>query len=85
MSFPVFLSSFIGRKNEATELISWWQAKSTRLLTLTGPGGSGKTRLAAEILPSLKNTFEDGLVWVELAGLSDPAALPQAVASEARP
>ena len=81
MSFPVFLSSFIGRKNEATELISRWQAKSTRLLTLTGPGGSGKTRLAAEILPILKNTFEDGLVWVELAGLSDPAALPQAVAS----
>lgn len=80
MSFPVFLSSFIGRKSETAKLISLWQAKSTRLLTLTGPGGSGKTRLAVEILPNIKDTFEDGLVWVELAGLSDPAALPQAVA-----
>lgn len=66
MSFPIFLSSFIGRKNETTELISQWQAKSARLLTLTGPGGSGKTRLTAEILPSIKDTFEDNVMWVEL-------------------
>lgn len=81
MNFPVFLSSFIGRKKETTELISLWQAKSRRLLTLTGPGGSGKTRLAAEILPAIKDTFEDGLVWVELAGLSAPTAPLQALAS----
>ncbi|GAB4577599.1 MAG: hypothetical protein Fur0022_03300 [Anaerolineales bacterium] len=81
MNFPVYLSSFIGRKNETDELISRLQAKASRLLTLTGPGGSGKTRLAAEILPNLKDVFEDGLIWVELAGLSDPAALPQTVAS----
>ena len=52
----------------------------TRLLTLTGPGGCGKTRLALEAAKDLVEGFEDGVWWVELASLSDPKLVPQAVA-----
>jgi non-specific serine/threonine protein kinase len=51
-----------------------------RLLTLTGPGGSGKTRLALAASSGLSERFEDGVWWVELAPISDPALVPQAVA-----
>lgn len=53
---------------------------ATRLLTLTGAGGSGKTRLAIEVATDLLNTFKDGVWWVELAALSDEALVPQATA-----
>jgi predicted ATPase len=81
MSYPVYLSSFVGRKNELGEIKSLMREKSTRLVTLTGSGGSGKTRLAYEAITQLASAFEDGLVWVELVGLADPLAVPQAVAS----
>jgi non-specific serine/threonine protein kinase len=52
-----------------------------RLLTLTGPGGSGKTRLALAVVPEVTQGFEDGVWLVELAALSDPDLVPRAVAS----
>jgi predicted ATPase len=55
--------------------------QTTRLLTLTGAGGCGKTRLALEVGPDLLAMFADGVWWVELAPLTDPTALPQAVAT----
>jgi predicted ATPase/DNA-binding CsgD family transcriptional regulator len=55
--------------------------KNTRLLTLTGPGGCGKTRLALRVANDLVEEFEDEVWLVELASLSDPALVPQAVAS----
>ena len=54
---------------------------TTRLLTLTGAGGSGKTRLALQVATDLLEEFAHGVWWVELAALSDSLLVPQAVAS----
>ena len=51
-----------------------------RLLTLTGAGGSGKTRLTLAVSSGMRDRFEDGVWWVELAPISDPSLVPQAVA-----
>jgi predicted ATPase/DNA-binding CsgD family transcriptional regulator len=76
---PLELTSFVGREREIAEL-EGLLAGETRLLTLTGPGGSGKTRLALEVATQAVERFEDGVWWVELAPISDPDLLPQAVA-----
>ncbi|HEY6072314.1 MAG TPA: LuxR C-terminal-related transcriptional regulator [Anaerolineales bacterium] len=73
------LTSFIGREREIMEIT---QALShTRLLTLTGSGGCGKTRLALQVATSLVGNFTDGVWLAELASLSDRALVPKAVAS----
>ena len=77
-NLPLALTSFVGREREMAE-VEGLLAES-RLLTLTGPGGSGKTRLALAVSFGLAERFEDGVWWVELAPLSDPALVPQAVA-----
>jgi predicted ATPase/two-component SAPR family response regulator len=74
------LTSFIGREREMSE-VNELLVDKTRLLTLTGPGGCGKTRLALAVANDLVEEFEDGVWLVELASLSDPALVPQAVAS----
>jgi len=72
-------TSFIGRESEVADVQAVLQAH--RLVTLTGVGGVGKTRLATEVAARLADEFPDG-VWVfELAAVSDPAAVPDAVAS----
>ena len=76
---PRELSSFIGREHEITEVKRL--LGDTRLLTLTGPGGSGKTRLALAVAQDLVEGFEDGVWWVGLASLSDPKLVPEALAS----
>jgi hypothetical protein len=72
-------SSFIGRESAldavATEL------KSHRLVTLTGVGGVGKTRLATEVATRLADEFPDGVWLFELAPVGDPAAVPDALAA----
>jgi len=78
-NLPLQMNRFIGREREMTavgELLA-----NTRLLTLTGAGGSGKTRLALQVATDLLEEFEHGVWWVELAALSDPLLVPQAVAS----
>jgi predicted ATPase/class 3 adenylate cyclase len=73
------VTSFIGRESEVAELQA--AVKAHRLVTLTGVGGVGKTRLATEVAGQLADEFPDG-VWVfELAAVSDPAAVPDAVAA----
>lgn len=81
-NLPLQLSSFIGREREIAEIKRL--LSTTRLLTLTGPGGAGKTRLALQVAAEILEDFKDGVWLVELASLSDPALVPQTVASALR-
>ena len=78
-NLPAQLTSFIGREKEIAA-IKGLVAKN-RLVTLTGSGGAGKTRLSLEVAADLLESFSDGVWFVELAPLSDPALVPQAVMS----
>jgi predicted ATPase len=78
-NLPLVLTSFVGREWEIPEVEG--QLAETRLLTLVGPGGCGKTRLALRVAAGLGERFEDGVWWASLSSLSDPALVPNAVAS----
>jgi predicted ATPase/class 3 adenylate cyclase/DNA-binding XRE family transcriptional regulator len=78
-NLPAQLTSFIGREKESAAIKQL--LTTSRLTTLTGPGGTGKTRLALRVAAELLETFPDGVWLVELAPLGDPALVPQAVAS----
>ncbi|HEX9038605.1 MAG TPA: tetratricopeptide repeat protein [Ktedonobacterales bacterium] len=78
-NLPLQVNQFIGREREMTAIKGL--LTTTRLLTLTGAGGSGKTRLALQIATDLQKEFADGVWWVELAALSDPLLAPHAVTS----
>jgi len=77
-NLPVQLSSFVGREREMREMERL--LGSSRALTLTGPGGAGKTRLAIEAAASQISVYQDGVWLVELAALSEPALVVQAIA-----
>lgn len=79
-NLPVSLNSFIGRQEELAELAQILTGPQTRLVTLTGTGGIGKTRLLLQLAHRLTTNFRDGVWLVELATLTDPAALPQLLA-----
>jgi predicted ATPase/transcriptional regulator with XRE-family HTH domain len=70
----------IGREKELAVLVDILSAGDVGILTLTGPGGVGKTRLALEAARTLGAGFCDGVVWVALATVADPAHLPAAIA-----
>jgi predicted ATPase len=72
-------TSFIGRESEVAELQA--AVKAHRLVTLTGVGGVGKTRLALEVAARLADEFPDGVWFFELAAVADPAAVPGAAAA----
>jgi len=72
-------TSFIGRESELDEVQA--AVKAHRLVTLTGVGGVGKTRLAVEVAARLVDEFPDGVWFFELAAVADPAAVPDAVAA----
>ncbi len=78
-NLPIQLTNFIGREQEMArvkELLA-----SARLLTLTGAGGCGKTRLALQVAADLIDEFPDGVWFVEFAPLADPALVPHSVAT----
>jgi len=78
---PSPVTSFIGRSQEVeavTRLLTR-ESPACRLLTLTGPGGVGKTRLALQVGGELAEAFDDGVRFVALADLDDPALVPGAV------
>jgi predicted ATPase/class 3 adenylate cyclase len=77
-NLPTQLTSFIGRDDqvrEATQLLA-----RSRLLTLTGPGGTGKTRLSLQIAATVLDQFPDGVYFVPLSAIHDPELVPSAIA-----
>jgi len=77
-NLPAPITNFIGRVKEVKEIIQLM--RENRLITLTGVGGVGKTRLAIQSSRSLLEEFDDGVWWVELAPLRDETLVPQTVA-----
>jgi hypothetical protein len=77
-NLPAPRTSFVGRERELGEIKR--ELEMSRLLTLTGAGGSGKTRLALEVARDLLDTYPDGVWLVELAPLSEAKLVPKAVA-----
>ena len=79
LCLPADASSFIGRDGELAELTAL--LRSTRMLTLAGTGGVGKTRLALELARAVEPSYPDGAALVELAAVVDPGLVPDAVAA----
>jgi predicted ATPase len=77
-NLPRPASSFVGREQELAEVLGK-VAEGARLLTLTGPGGSGKTRLALEAAATLVPDYKAGVFWVGLAALRDPALVTETI------
>jgi predicted ATPase/class 3 adenylate cyclase len=79
-NLPVQPNALIGRQREIAEAAALLRRKDIRLLTLTGPGGTGKTRLGLELAENIKDEFEDGAFFISLAEIRDPALLPSTIA-----
>ena len=77
---PVVLTPLVGREHEEAGIARLVRRKHVRLLTLTGPGGVGKTRLAVQIAAGLGDVFGDGIVFVPLALVDDPTLLLPTIA-----
>src|ERR1700676_4819339 len=76
-NLPPYLTSFVGRRRDINALKSLLQ--HSRMVTLAGPGGAGKSRLASELGHALLKLWPDGAWWAALAPVSDPRQVPGAV------
>ena len=83
LHLPTSLTSFIGRERDIDEIAALLGGGSVRLLTLVGPGGVGKTRLAIEAARVVGDSFLDGVWFVDLAPLTDPALVIPTIARTA--
>ena len=81
-NLPSQLTPFVGREDEIHTILGLLRSPHKRLVTLTGAGGSGKTRLSLEVGAELLNEFEHGVWFVELAPLADPALVLQSIAAK---
>jgi predicted ATPase/class 3 adenylate cyclase len=79
-NLPVPATPFLGRNNELADVVDLLGRTQVRLVTLTGPGGTGKTRLALQVAAEVSDAFPDGVWWTPLAPLRDPALVLTAVA-----
>jgi predicted ATPase len=80
-NLPAQPTALIGREDEVAALREMLTAPGTRLVTLTGPGGTGKTRLALQVAAESLDAFPDGVWWVPLGDVSDAALVPEAIAA----
>jgi predicted ATPase/class 3 adenylate cyclase len=78
-NLPVPATSFLGRERELAEIVELLRREDVGPLTLTGPGGTGKTRLALQAAAEVSDEYPDGIFWVPLAALRDPALVVSAV------
>ncbi|MEJ2486498.1 MAG: hypothetical protein P8Y68_12265 [Anaerolineales bacterium] len=79
INLPILLSTFIGRSKEINKVKQL--ILGNRLVTLTGAGGSGKTRLSLEIGHQLAEQYNNNVWFIELAALTDPSHIPQKIVS----
>ena len=79
-NLPVPATPFLGREQELADVLSLLSSEDARLLTLTGPGGTGKTRLALQAVAEASDRYPDGVWWVPLAPLRDPALVLETAA-----
>ena len=80
-ALPRPLSSFVGRADDLAALTALVTDPAIRLITILGPGGIGKTRLAIQVSHQVKDRFTDGVVFIGLANIRDPSLLPLAIAN----
>jgi predicted ATPase len=78
-TIPVARNGFVGREREAAAARELLSRAGVRLVTITGPGGIGKTRLAVEIAGGLAEQFSGGIHFVQLSPLTDPGSIPSAI------
>ena len=81
LTLPVPATPFLGREHEVADVKALLTNPDTRLLTLTGPGGTGKTRLAIHAASQTADSFPDGTAWIPLAPLRDPTLLIPTIAN----
>lgn len=79
-SLPTQLTALVGRARAVTEVAGLLARPDVRLVTLTGPGGVGKTRLAIEVARAADSNFADGARFVDLAPIADPGLVPATIA-----
>jgi predicted ATPase/class 3 adenylate cyclase len=79
-NLPIQPTPFIGREKEVDAVVALFHREEVRLVTLTGPGGSGKTRLGLQVAAELSGSFANGVFFINLAPLSDPELVIPAIA-----
>jgi predicted ATPase/DNA-binding SARP family transcriptional activator len=84
LDLPPVLTRFFGRKQESARLVDFLSRRTVRLVTLAGPGGVGKTRLAIEVAHRMAGIFAHDICFVELSGVADERSVDDAVAAALR-
>jgi predicted ATPase/class 3 adenylate cyclase len=79
-NLPIPATPFLGRERELEEVLAFLSAEGTRLVTLTGSGGSGKTRLAMQAAAAVGDRYPDGVWWIPLAPVRDPELVMETAA-----